>query len=43
MVYKTPYPWYIEYQTHGILNPLPMVYRPPTDDVNVSNLLPMVY
>ena len=36
MVYRTPYPWYINLlpmvyrpPTHGILTPLPMVYRPP--------------
>ena len=27
MVYRTPYPWYIEPPTHGILTPLPMVYQ----------------
>ena len=29
MVYRPPYPWYIEPPTHGILTPLPMEYRPP--------------
>ena len=29
MVFSTPYPWYIENYTHGILTPLPMVYRAP--------------
>ena len=24
-----PYRWYIDPSTHGILTPLPMVYRPP--------------
>jgi hypothetical protein len=35
MVYRTPYPWYIDPPAHGILipypwyfDPLPMVYRP---------------
>jgi hypothetical protein len=29
MVYRPPYPWYIDPPTHGISTPLPMVYRPP--------------
>ena len=29
MVYRPPYPWYIDPPTHGILTPLPMEYRPP--------------
>ena len=29
MVYRPPYPWYIDPPTHGILTPLPLVYRPP--------------
>ena len=29
IVYRPPYPWYIDPSTHGILNPLPMVYWPP--------------
>ena len=29
MVYRPPYPWYIDPPTHGIFTHLPMVYRPP--------------
>jgi hypothetical protein len=29
MVYRPPYPWYIDPPTHGILTSLPMEYRPP--------------
>ena len=28
-IYWTPYPWYFDSPTHGILTPLPMVYWPP--------------
>ena len=30
MVYRIIYPWYCDPPTHGILNPLPMVYRTPS-------------
>ena len=29
MVYRPPYPWYIDLLNHGISTPLPMVYWPP--------------
>jgi hypothetical protein len=29
LVYRIPYPWYIEPPTNGISNPLPMVYQTP--------------
>ena len=49
MVYRPPYPWYIDPPIHGISTPLPMVYRPPypwyIDPLNhgISTPLPMVY
>jgi hypothetical protein len=27
MVYRPPYPWYIDPSAHGISTPLPMVYQ----------------
>jgi hypothetical protein len=48
MVFRPPYPWYIDHLNHGILTPLPMVYRPPypwyIDPLNhgISTPLPMV-
>ena len=40
MAYRTPYPWnvdpytwYFDLSTHGIANPLPMVCRPPINDI----------
>jgi hypothetical protein len=27
MIYRTSYPWFIEPHTHGISNPLALVYR----------------
>jgi hypothetical protein len=29
IVYRTPYPWYIEPPIHGLSSPIPMVYRTP--------------
>jgi hypothetical protein len=29
MVYRPPYPWYIDPLTHGLSTPLPMVFWPP--------------
>ena len=49
MVYQTPYLWYIEPPTHGILTPLPMVYQIPylwyiePSIYGISNALPMVF
>ena len=40
-IYWTPYPWYFDTPTHGILTPLTMVYRPPYPWYIDS--LPMVY
>ena len=49
MVYRPPYPWYIDPLTHGISTLLPMVYRPPNPwNVDppahgISTPLPIVY
>ena len=49
IVYRPPYPWYIDPSTHGILTPLSMVYWPPypwyTDSLThgISTPLPMVF
>ena len=49
MVYRPPYPWYINPPIHGILTSLPMVYRPPNPWYfdppahGISTPLPMVY
>ena len=29
MVHRPPYPWYFDLPTHGISNPIPMVFLPP--------------
>ena len=41
MVYRPPYPWYIDPPTHGISTTLTMVFRPPTHGILTP--LPMVY
>ena len=41
MVYRPPYPWYIDPPTHGISTPLTMVYRPPTHGISTPQ--PMVF
>ena len=46
---STPYLWYFDPPTHGILTPLPMVYRPPYPWYfdppihGISTPIPMVY
>jgi len=41
MVCRTPFPWHGEPPFHGILNPLPMVYRTPIH--GILNPLPIAY
>jgi hypothetical protein len=41
MVYRTPYPWYCEFPTHAIANPIPMLFGPPSN--GISNPLPVVF
>ena len=41
MVYRTLYPWYFDLPTHGISNPLPMVFRPPIHGILTP--IPMVF
>ena len=49
MVYRPPYPRYIDPPTHSISTPLPMIYRPPypwyidPPTHGISTPLPMVY